>query len=73
MKPIAECSVLYLRINKQKIFYLKFILEGYDGLAVLTTEDNATGLVSLHFPETSRNDLFALLKNIAETLVNKSQ
>jgi hypothetical protein len=68
MNSQPECSVLYIRINQQKIFYLKFILEGYDGLAVLTTEDNTTGLVSLHFPETSRKDLFILLQNIAEKL-----
>lgn len=70
MNSQPECSVLYIRINQQKIFYLKFILEGYDGLAVLTTEDNATGLVSLHFPETSREDLFILLDTIAEKLLH---
>ena len=73
MKLQPECSVLYLRINQQKIFYLKYILEGYDGLAVLSTEDNNTGLVSLRFPESSRNDLFGLLKSIAVNLGNKDQ
>ena len=73
MAPKPEYSILYLRINQQKIFYLKYILEGYDGLAVLTTEDNSTGLVSLRFPETSRNDLFGLLKSIAGNLRKREQ
>ncbi|MBV5318893.1 MAG: DUF4911 domain-containing protein [Desulfobulbaceae bacterium] len=41
---IVEC---YLLIRPEKISWLRFILEGYDGLAILTTISAASGLVRL--------------------------
>lgn len=37
----------FLRIRPEKISWLRFILEGYDGLAVLSTMDARLGLVRL--------------------------
>lgn len=53
---LVEC---YLLIRPEKISWLRFILEGYDGLAVLTTISAKTGLVRLRtlgprFGETMR-------------------
>lgn len=49
----------FLRIRPEKISWLKFILEGYDGLAVLSTLARETGLVRIqtldcHFSATMR-------------------
>ena len=38
----------YYRIDRGQIHFLKFILEGYDGVAVLRTLDPQKGLVVLH-------------------------
>jgi hypothetical protein len=38
----------YYRIDRRQIHFLKFILEGYDGVAVLRTIDPERGLVVLH-------------------------
>jgi hypothetical protein len=38
----------YYRVDRRQIHFLKFILEGYDGVAVLTTIDPSEGLVVLH-------------------------
>ena len=38
----------YYRIDRRQIHFLKFILEGYDGVAVLRTIDPSEGLVVLH-------------------------
>ena len=38
----------YYRIDRTQIHFLKFILEGYDGVAVLRTVDPSEGLVALH-------------------------
>lgn len=58
-----------LFIKPSKISWLRFILEGYDGLAVLTTITAETGLVNIqtfdcHYMKTMR-----LLEALAETLV----
>ena len=49
----------YLLIRPEKISWLRFILEGYDGLAILTTISAEKGLVRLQslgsgFEETMR-------------------
>ncbi|UCD88347.1 MAG: DUF4911 domain-containing protein [Desulfobacterales bacterium] len=38
----------YYRIDRRQIHFLKFVLEGYDGVAVLRTIDPSEGLVVLH-------------------------
>lgn len=43
----SNCSVRCLRINPCEICFVKYIFEGYDGLAVLSTVDAVLGIVSL--------------------------
>jgi hypothetical protein len=38
----------YYRVDRREIHFLKFILEGYDGVAVVRTVDPTAGLVALH-------------------------
>ncbi|RLB82807.1 MAG: DUF4911 domain-containing protein [Deltaproteobacteria bacterium] len=38
----------YYRIDRRQIYLLKFILEGYDGVAVLRTLNQQEGLIVLH-------------------------
>ena len=38
----------YYRVDRRQIHFLKFILEGYDGMAVVRTLDPPQGLVVLH-------------------------
>ena len=45
--PIPGNVEFYLLINPAKISLLRFILEGYDGLAVLSTVSAKIGLVRI--------------------------
>ncbi|MFW2368461.1 MAG: DUF4911 domain-containing protein [Desulforhopalus sp.] len=58
-------SSLYLRISPDKFHYLKFILEGYDNLAILSSYQNQAGVVVLRYPKEMSRDLFLLLSCIA--------
>jgi hypothetical protein len=40
-------SQRFYRINRRDISFLRFILEAYDGVAVLTTQDVRQGIVSI--------------------------
>ncbi len=60
-----ETQSLYLRISPKEIYYLKFILEAYDGMALLSTVDAAEGLVVARYPAEWRDDLFGLLSSLA--------
>ena len=67
--PAMLCEKLFLRISPSRIWYLKFILEGYDGLATLSTIDQEKGIVLLRFPESSQKILVALLERLAPALL----
>jgi len=51
-----------------KIGFFKFLLEGYDGLALLSTIDRDTGLVRLIVPRSRYTELVCLLDNLAPEL-----
>ncbi len=38
---------LFYRIKREDVCFLRFVIEGYDGLTIMTTLDSRTGLVSL--------------------------
>ena len=61
----SRLDELYLRISPDKFHYLKFILEGYDHLAILSSYQNSAGVVILRFPKEMERDLFVLLASIA--------
>ena len=58
-----------LRIDRREIGYLRFILEGYDGLAVLTTMDPRAGLVALHVPPGCESVVNMILKDLAKEMM----
>jgi hypothetical protein len=66
-------SEVYLRIVPEKFHYLKFILEGYDNLAILSAYDCKGGVVVVRFPQDMAGDLFQLLTSIASSLSGKCQ
>lgn len=59
---------LYLNIAPARISLLRFLLEGYDGLALLSTLDSKTGLVRLLFPCPRIHELMAFLAAVADDL-----
>lgn len=63
---------LFLRIAPDKFHYLKFILEGYDNLAILSSYDMARGIVRLRYLSSSRHELHLLLESLAQKLIGSS-
>ncbi len=56
---------MFLRISPARIALLRFIFEGYDGLAVVSTVDPREGIVRVWFPATSGLDVVNLLNELA--------
>ena len=56
---------LPLRVNPRRIGYLKFILEGYDGMAVVTTLDAKEGDIVLRYPSSFHNELTAIINDVS--------
>jgi len=61
----------YYRVDKKKIGYIKFIIEAYDGIAVLTTVDSGKGLISLSIPPGCETDIKDLMSNLSERIMIK--
>jgi len=59
---------LYLGIIPGRFHFLKSILEGYDGLAILSSVDGKIGTVRLRYPAESEVLLFELLSALAPGL-----
>ncbi len=59
---------IFLRISPERFHTIKFILEGYDNLALLSSFDHKKGVVRLRFPYELMPDLFSLLTAIAKDL-----
>ncbi len=57
--------MVFLRIAPDKFHFLKFILEGYDNMAILSSINNKEGLVVVRYPKELSRDLFDVLGNIA--------
>ena len=66
---MSICSSKQLRIPPDRIHYLKFILEGHDNLATLSTVDARQGLVKISYTPEVEEDLTQLLTEIASDIV----
>jgi hypothetical protein len=68
-----EINKLFLRINSAKIHFLKSILEGYEGLAMMSTIDVKQGLVSVRYSEKAQKDVVLLLEDLSPILIKEHQ
>jgi len=62
---VPTLSSLYLHVSPELIAFLKFILEGYDGLAVLSTVDHqGKRMLVLKYHSGCYRELVGLLDNL---------
>lgn len=59
---------LFLQIRTDKFYFLKFILEAYDGMAILSSSGIQKNIVLIRYPSEMRHDLMQLLSDIAVIL-----
>ncbi len=55
----------YYRVDRRKIHFLKFILEGYDGIALLSTIDSPKGVVLLYISPGCEEEVEEILRDVA--------
>jgi hypothetical protein len=56
-----ETCTRFFQIELRDLVYLKFILEAYEGLSVLSTVDQKAGIVKLSYPSCFTNDIAELV------------
>ena len=72
VEKMKQCSLLRLEITPERIHFLKFILEGYDGLAIMSTIDARQGIVEIYYPGEVESDLKKLLHHIRPQIVKNT-
>ena len=59
----------YFRIERREICFLKFIIEAYDGIAVLTTIDPAKGIVVINIAPGCEEEVEMIIKDLKQTIM----
>ena len=67
MKTIKK----YFRVDRRKIHLIRFILEGYEGIATLTTIDPHRGIVCLNIPPGCEDDVETVIQDLGKAVAIK--
>jgi hypothetical protein len=62
---LASCRI---RIDPEQIYFLKFILEAYDNLTIMSTVDRVEGVMELKYPSELEQDVKGVLRSMAQRL-----
>ena len=65
---MTEFAKLQLRMAPSRIHFLKFILEGYDNMAMQSTLDARQGLVELRYPVVFEDEIVDLVDSLSPAL-----
>ena len=69
MDPMTDClATMRIRINPEQIYFLKFILEAYDNLTIMSTVDRIEGVMELKYPLELEEDVLGVLRSMAQRL-----
>ena len=66
---MVETIKKYYRVDRREISFLKFILEAYDGLAVLTTVDSEKGIVVVSIAPGCEADVEMILQDLKKNVM----
>lgn len=61
-------SIIYLRVAPERIADVNWIMEGYEHLALVTTEDPREGVVKLLGTPYTYNDVMEIIENMPFTV-----
>ena len=64
-----ESGCKYFRVDRRDIAYLRFIFEGYDGIAVVTTLDRDAGIVAVRTAPGSENEVQGVLGDLSKEIL----
>ncbi|MDY6832735.1 MAG: DUF4911 domain-containing protein [Thermodesulfobacteriota bacterium] len=69
MQGGKKTSRRYFRMDRREIAFLRFVFEGYDGLAVLTTLDAAAGTVVLSIAPGCEDEVEKILADLKKEIL----
>ena len=60
------------RVDRKEISYLRFIFEGYDGIAAIKTIDPQKGVICLYVSPGCKDDAEMILENLKKEMLIES-
>jgi len=66
---MVETIKKYYRVDRREIAFLKFIVEAYNGLAVLTTIDSEKGIVVINIAPGCETDVEMILQDLKKSVM----
>jgi hypothetical protein len=57
------------RVDRREIAFLKFILEAYDGIATIKTEDPIRGIISFHIAPGCQKQVTEILQYLKKDIL----
>ena len=57
------------RVDRRKIAFIRFIIEAYDGLAIVTTLDSKTGLIEFQIAPGCVPDVETILQDLNQDVM----
>lgn len=60
----AETLKLHYRVDRREIAFIRFIIEAYDGLAIVKTLDPQAGLIEFQIAPGCEQDVAMILKDL---------
>jgi len=64
----VSIHTLLIKIDPTNVYFLRFILEGYDNMYVLSTIDKKEGLVEIQYCACAQKELKEILLEIGDTI-----
>jgi len=58
----------HYRVDRREIAFIKFIFEGYDGIAMMRTLDPVKGIIALHIPPECEKHVRAILQDLKKNI-----
>lgn len=66
---LLETIKQYYRVDRRKIAFIRFILEAYDGLAIVKTLDPEAGLVEFQIAPGCEQDVELILQDLKRDIM----
>jgi hypothetical protein len=64
-----ETTQRYFRVNRGEIAFLRFIFEGYDGIAILKTVDPQKGIILFQISPGCEGEVEFILQDLRKTMM----
>lgn len=64
-----KCIKKYYRVDSKEIYFLRFIFEAYDGIAMMTTIDSMVGIVLLYIAPGCEADVEMILLDLKSQIM----